>query len=423
MNLISTTADLASACKSIAASDHVAVDTEFMRDTTFWPRLCLIQMATPDTGVLLVDALAPGLDLSPFFELMGNERVTKVFHAARQDVEIVFHQGGLIPHPLFDTQVAAAVCGHGESVGYEALVRAMTGGTIDKTHRFTDWSRRPLTEDQLVYAAADVIHLLPIYAKLQSEIEGLGRQDWIREEMDILTSPQTYNTDPELAWKRLKLKVRKPREFAILKAVAAWRDREAQTRDVPRSRILKDDAIYEIALHAPDSEAALRRLRTVPSGYERSAAGRELVAIVQTVRAQPADALPPVPRTDGPVRLPGAVSDLLKVLLKHVADQNRVAARLIANTDDIEAIAADDDADVPALHGWRREIFGEQALALKHGRLALAVDGVRIVLEPREPPERPLPKARRRRARRPSAARPAPPDAGRDGGGVETSIP
>ena len=419
MNLISTTADLAAACAAIASSDHVAVDTEFMRDTTFWPRLCLIQMATPDTGVVLVDAIAPDLDLAPFFELMANERVTKVFHAARQDVEIVFHLGGLIPHPLFDTQVAAAVCGHGESVGYEALVRAMTGGSIDKTHRFTDWARRPLSDDQLVYAAADVIHLLPIYAKLQSEIDELGRQEWIREEMDILTSPQTYNTDPEIAWKRLKMKVRKPREFAILKAVAAWRDREAQTRDVPRGRILKDDAIYEIALHAPDSEAALRRLRTVPSGYERSAAGRELVSIVQAVRSQPVDDLPPVPRTDGPVRLPGAVSDLLKVLLKHVADQNRVAARMVANSDDIEAIAADDEAHVPALHGWRREIFGEQALALKHGRLALAVDGVRITLEQREPPDRPPAKSRRRRGRRSPAAKTASGQDARDTEGVE----
>ncbi len=396
MDLISTTKDLTQACRALARYDHIAVDTEFMRDTTYWPKLCLIQMAAPDGPVYLVDATAEGLTLDPFLDLMGNEAVTKVFHAARQDVEIVYHLGELIPHPLFDTQVAAAVCGHGESVGYDALVRELAGVSIDKKHRFTDWSRRPLSEAQLAYAAADVIHLLPVYDQLQREIAEVGREEWIREEMDILTSPGTYSTDPSDAWRRLKMKVRKPREFALFMDIAAWREREAQNRDVPRSRVLKDDALYEIALHQPESEQAMARLRSVPKGYERSSTGRDLLKIVHRIRKLDPDALPAMPRKDGPQRTSGPVSDLLKVLLKGVAAKNKVAARLVATSDDVEAIAADDDADVPALKGWRREIFGEKALDLKHGRLAIAIDGNRLSFEPREP-AKPKPKRSRRR--------------------------
>jgi ribonuclease D len=406
MNLITTTAALKKACRELAAHDHIAVDTEFMRDVTFWPKLCLIQMAAPGSDVALVDAQAPDLDLKAFLKLMADKKVVKVFHAARQDVEIIYHLGGLIPHPLFDTQVAAAVCGHGESVGYEALVREVTGGSIDKSHRFTDWSRRPLSEAQLAYAAADVTHLLPIYEKLQAEVEDVGRGEWIREEMDILTSPDTYSTEPAQAWRRLKLRVRKPREFAAFKALAQWRESEAQTRDVPRGRVLKDDALYEVALHLPDTESALGRLRSVPKGYERSSAGRGILKIVEEVKAIPTADLPAMPRNDGPQRISGPVSDLLKVLLKSIAAQNRVAARVVATSDDIEAIAADDDADVPALKGWRREIFGEKALDLKHGRLALAVDNRQLTVESREPPApgRKKPGRRRRRSRNTATA-------------------
>ncbi|MCT8973240.1 ribonuclease D [Microbaculum marinisediminis] len=396
MELITKTKKLAKACEEMAKHDFVAVDTEFMRDVTFWPRLCLIQLGSPDGQVALIDTLSSELDLKPFFDLMADESVVKVFHAARQDVEIVHHLGGLIPHPLFDTQVAAAVCGHGESVGYEALVREIANASIDKSHRFTDWSRRPLSEAQLTYAAADVIHLVPIYEKLQEEVDRVGRREWIREEMDILTSPETYSTDPAQAWKRLKLKVRKPRDFAVLMAIAEWREKEAQTRDVPRGRVLKDDALYEIALHPPESEAALARLRAVPKGYERSAGGRTILKTVQEIRKLPAEDLPALPRNDGPQRVSGPVSDLLKVLLKGVAAQNKVAARLVATSDDIEAIAADDEADVPALKGWRREIFGESALALKRGELSVAVDGHRLTFEPRDAPP-PRPKSARRR--------------------------
>jgi len=405
MELVTKTSELAEICRTLAGHDYVAVDTEFMRDVTYWPKLCLIQIGAPGTDVSLIDALAPDLDLKPFLELMANETVTKVFHAARQDVEIIYHLGGLIPHPLFDTQVAAAVCGHGESVGYEALVREITKGSIDKSHRFTDWSRRPLSDAQLTYAAADVIHLQPIYETLQAEVEKVGRAEWIREEMDILTSPETYSTDPQQAWRRLKLKVRKPREFAAFKAIAEWREKEAQTRDVPRSRVLKDDGVYEVALHLPDSESGLARLRAVPKGYERSSAGRAILKIVQRVKKLPADDLPALPRNDGPQRMSGPVSDLLKVLLKAVAAKNRVAARLIATSDEIEAIAADDEADVPALKGWRREIFGAKALDMKNGRLSVAVDGNRLTVEDRDPPP---PKAKKRRRRKPAEATSSP---------------
>lgn len=401
MDLLTDTSALAAACKRLAKSPYIAVDTEFIRDTTFWPQLCLIQVAAPDGEPILVDTLAEGIDLDPFFALMANESVVKVFHAARQDVEIVYYRAGLIPHPLFDTQVAAAVCGHGESVGFEQLARKVANIQIDKSHRFTDWARRPLTKAQLAYAASDVIHLRPIYEALAEEVERLGRSEWIREEMDILTSPETYRTDPENAWKRLKLKARKPRELALLKALAAWREQEAQERDVPRSRVAKDDLLYEIALHGPRDEAALARLRAVPSGFERSRRARDILRIVGEIDAIPADALPPMPRHNGPLRASGPVADLLKVLLKHVAEENRVAPRMIASADDIEAIAAADDAEVDMLHGWRREIFGNRALALKHGALALAVHGDRVVLEPREPSAAP-PKSRpgRRRRRR-----------------------
>jgi ribonuclease D len=405
MDLINSTSALEAACKRLAESRYITVDTEFMRDTTFWPKLCLIQMAGPEGDAVVVDTMAKALDLDPFFRLMGDDSVVKVFHAARQDIEIIYYLGDLIPYPLFDTQIAAAVCGYGESVGYEALAKKLANVQIDKTHRFTDWARRPLSKAQLAYAADDVIHLRPIYERLAAEVERMGRSEWIREEMDILTSPETYATAPENAWKRLKPRARKPLELALLKELAAWREREAQTRDVPRSRVLKDDGLYEIALHAPRDEAALAQLRAVPNGFERSARGREVLGIISSVRSLPAGDLPPLPRQDGPQRASGPVADLLKVLLKHVADRNRVAARMIATTEDIETLAAADDASIPALHGWRREIFGDTALALKQGRIALAVADDRVIVEQREPSApSDKPKSRRRRRRPPLAS-------------------
>jgi ribonuclease D len=376
--MITTSRDLAAACKRLARSEYVTVDTEFMRETTFWPRLCVVQMAGPDEAVA-IDALAANLDLEPFFKLMADERIVKVFHAARQDIEIVFHRAGLIPHPIFDTQVAAMVCGFGDSVSYDQLVHRLTGARIDKSSRFTDWARRPLSQRQIDYALADVTHLRDVYQALSARIEEHGRAEWVREEMGVLTSPSTYRLEPDEAWRRLKLRVRKPTELAVLRELAAWREREAQSRDVPRNRVLKDDAIYEIASQQPATQKALGQLRTVPRGFERSRTAQDILAAVQRGLDTPKDRMPRVPKHRPASNGNGAAVDLLKVLLKMISESHGVASKIIATVDDLEAIAGDDTADVPALHGWRRELFGEAALKLKHGEIALAVEANHVV--------------------------------------------
>ncbi len=376
--MIETTAALEDACTRLAQSDFITIDTEFLRETTFWPQLCLIQMASPTLEVL-VDPLAKGLDLKPFFELMANPGVVKVFHAARQDIEIIHHLGNLVPHPIFDTQVAAMVCGFGDSVSYDQLVQRTTGAHIDKSSRFTDWSRRPLSDKQLEYALADVTHLRDVYAALKAQLEREGRAGWLTEEMAILESPGTYDIHPDDAWLRLKARLRKPSELAILKFVAAWREREARSRDVPRSRVLKDDASYEIAQQQPKDAEALSRLRTIPKGWERSASGTAIIEAVNAALALPKSEMPHAPK---PTRSPegtGAAVELLKVLLKLISDREGVAAKIIANTDDLEKIAAEGEgADVAVLHGWRRELFGETALRLISGGVALRVVGKKV---------------------------------------------
>ncbi|MBH0239197.1 ribonuclease D [Methylobrevis albus] len=376
--MITTTAELADACAELSRFDFCTVDTEFLRETTFWPKLCVVQLASPEQAYV-VDALAPALDLAPFFALMKNEAVLKVFHAARQDIEIVWHLGGFVPHPVFDTQIAAMVCGFGDSISYDQLVGRISGAFIDKSHRFTDWSRRPLSDEQLEYAIADVTHLRDVYRFLADKLEKQGRSDWVGEEMDALTAVSTYHTEPEDAWQRLKLRVRKQRELVVMQTVAAWREREAQTRDVPRSRVLKDDAIYEIAAQAPTDAQALGRLRTIPSGFERSRAGGEIVEAVKAALARPKETWPPMPRGRVMPEGSGAAVDLMKVLLKLVSENEGVATKVLATVDDLEQIAADDNADVPALNGWRREMFGETALRLKRGEIGLSFDGKRVV--------------------------------------------
>jgi ribonuclease D len=378
MSMITSSVELAAVCKRLSRSEYVTVDTEFMREATYWPRLCVIQMAGPEEAVI-VDAMAPNLDLDPFFRLMANERVMKVFHAARQDIEIVFHRGGLIPHPIFDTQVAAMVCGFGDSISYDQLVHRLTGARIDKSSRFTDWGRRPLSERQIEYALADVTHLRDVYQALDARLEEQGRAEWVQEEMGVLTSPSTYQLEPAEAWKRLKMRVRKPIELAILQEVAAWREREAQARDVPRSRVIKDDAIYEIASQQPTTSAALGHLRTIPRGFERSRSAEDILAAVRRALEVPKEQLPRVPKYRPAANGNGAAVDLLKVLLKMISESHGVASKIIATVDDLEAIAGDDGADVPAMHGWRRELFGETALKLKHGEIALAVESNHVV--------------------------------------------
>ncbi|MEO9614664.1 MAG: ribonuclease D [Nitratireductor sp.] len=380
MHVITTTAELADTVASLSKSDFVTVDTEFIRETTFWPELCLIQMAAPGMTAL-VDPLAPGIDLGPFFELMGNERVTKVFHAARQDIEIVVHRGDLVPHPLFDTQVAAMVCGFGDSVSYEQLVQKITGERIDKSSRFTDWRRRPLTERQLAYALADVTHLIDVYRHLRDELDREGRAHWLNEEMQVLTTRETYAPDPEDAWKRLRVRLRKPVELAVLKSVATWRELEARAKNVPRGRVLKDDALSEIAVQQPQDQTALARLRTIPKGWERSGAAAGVLEAVNAALALPREEMPRLPKQPQLPEGTAAAVELLKVLLKHVAEKEGVAAKMLASGDDIERIAANGaEADVPALHGWRREVFGDTALKLVRGELALRFEDRKVAI-------------------------------------------
>lgn len=379
MDLITDTAELRDVCTRLSAQPFVTVDTEFMRETTYYPKLCLIQMAAPDGSAVLVDPLAPGIDLQPFVDLMAHEGVVKVFHSARQDLEIVWMLGQVLPHPFFDTQVAAMVCGYGDSVSYEQLVNDLAKAKIDKSSRFTDWSRRPLSEAQLAYALSDVTHLVKIYEALVAELLRTDRGAWLDEEMGVLTSPETYQADPNQAWRRLAGRMRKPREIAVLMEVAAWREREAQSRNVPRGRVLKDEAVIDVASAAPRSVEALGRLRTIPAGFERSRTGTEiLAAVARGLANDPSEiAMPERARRSGGN---GALVELLKVLLKAVCEAEGVAPKIIATVDDLEALADDDEAQVPVLQGWRRTLFGEKALALKNGRLALSARGNRIVV-------------------------------------------
>lgn len=377
MHVITSTEELAGFCERAAKFDFVTVDTEFLRETTYWPKLCLLQAATTEEAVL-VDPLAAGLELRPFFELLANAKVRKVFHAARQDIEIFVKLTGKVPLNIFDTQIAASVCGFGDSVSYDNLVRSITGVELDKSSRFTDWSARPLSEKQKVYALADVTHLRDVYRKLLKQVNDTGRWDWVMDELGVLESIHTYVVEPEHAWERLKTRLNKPRDLAALKALAAWREQRAQDSDQPRSRVLKDDALAELALQRPTVPEAFDQLRAVQRGYGRSAAAAEIIAILKGVEALPKGELPKLPeRYRGPSPK-GALGDLVRVLLKAVAEEHGVASRIIATSDEVDALVLDDDADVPALKGWRRKLFGEKALAIKYGKLGLAAskDGV-----------------------------------------------
>jgi ribonuclease D len=381
MQPITTTSELAALCARMAKHPFVTVDTEFLRETTYYPLLCVAQLASPEEAVV-IDALADGIDLTPLFDLMTNESVMKVFHAARQDIEIFWNLAKKIPHPIFDTQVAAMVLGYGDSISYDQLVQRITGDAIDKSFRFTDWTRRPLADAQLRYAISDVTHLRDVYLKLSADIQTRSRTEWVRAEMDILTSPDTYRMEPERAWERLKSRVRKPKDLAVLIEIAAWREREAQSRDVPRGRVLKDDVLGEISIQAPTTIEKLSHLRSLPKGFERSRWGEAIIDAVKRGLERDPKTLPRIEKFRGALN-GGATVELLKVLLRMTSERYGVAAKVIATVDDLERIAADDEADVPAMKGWRRELFGDRALALKHGKLALAVEKGRVVSQDR----------------------------------------
>jgi ribonuclease D len=379
--LIDTTDALAALCAALRRESVVTVDTEFMRERTYWPELCVVQLAG-ESSVAVVDAEAPGMDLAPLGELLADQAVTKVFHAARQDIEIFVLKFGDVPRPLFDTQVAAMVAGFGDQAGYDALVAALTGGTIDKAHRFSDWAARPLSAAQLAYAAADVTYLHGVYEKLHARLQRDGRLEWVAEEMAVLSNPATYRADPEAMWERLRPRSNNRRYLGMVRAIAAWREREAQRVNIPRQRLLKDEAVLEIAATAPADAEALARARGISRGFADGRSGMSLLAAIAAVAALPEDALPEAPRgRDGPRPSPALVS-LLKVLLAAKCEQHNVAPKLLVNAEDIDRLATEDAPDVPALQGWRHTLYGADAIALKEGRIALGVDGRRVKILP-----------------------------------------
>jgi ribonuclease D len=381
MTPITSTAELAAFSEKLKGQPFVAVDTEFMRETTYWPKLCLIQAAAPSAEAV-IDPLADDIDLNPFLEVLRDPAIVKVFHAARQDVEI-FNNLGAMPRPLFDTQIASMAAGFGEQIAYDALVRQMLKEDLDKSSRFTDWARRPLSESQLTYALADVTHLAALYPMLHDRLEKAGRIAWVTEEMEAMADPALYDVEPENAWRRLKPRRHTAKYLAVFRAVAAWRERTAQTRDQPRGRILKDEAIDELATQTPTDADGLNRLRSVPKGFSGSKFGPELLEAIKTALKDPEGYAPKIERSGAPSSAAaGAVVELLKVLLKARAEDAGVASKLIATVSDLEKIAGDDRADTPALHGWRREAFGEDALKLKRGELALVLDGARVRVVP-----------------------------------------
>ncbi|HUO98416.1 MAG TPA: ribonuclease D [Rhizomicrobium sp.] len=382
MRIIESTADLKELAKELDAAPYVALDTEFMRDSTYWPKLCLLQIAAPGVAAI-VDPLADGIDLAPFFKLIKNPRIVKVLHAGRQDIEIFWHKGRVIPDPLFDTQIVAMVCGFGEAASYETLARKLAHADIDKSARFTDWARRPLTKRQLEYALADVTHLRTIYEALSEQIKRNKRESWVAEEIDALKSQELYALDPGLAWKRLRPRTANKRFLTVLAAAAAWREREAQTRDVPRNRVIKDEVLLEIAANPPEDGEALERMRSVPKGFASSKMGRNLLEAVADAKGASPPELPAEPERHRRRKEPSAAAvDLLKTLLRLRAEEAGVAPRLIASADDIERLAAGDDEGVAALSGWRSEVFGRDAVALRNGQLSIALEnGEAVIVE------------------------------------------
>lgn len=372
MTLLTESAHVAALCTRLANEKFVTVDTEFIREKTYWPNLCLIQLAGENEAAA-VDPLASGMDLTPVWELMQNPDVVKVFHAARQDIEIFVNLTGKTPTPVYDTQIAAMVCGFGDQIGYEPLVRKLARAQIDKGARFTDWAARPLTDKQLSYALSDVTYLRTAYEKLTQQIDRANREAWIADDLAALEDKDAYITKPEDAWRRIKSRSLKPKYLSVLREVAAWRESFAQQKNIPKTRVFRDEALLDIAANAPKTVAELSRARGVSKGLAEGPAGPAILDAVKRGAAAPADRQPiPNARAELP---PGAgpVVEFMKVLLKDRCEKNNVAQKLVASIADLERIAISDDAEVPALHGWRRDLFGKDALDLKHGRVALAV--------------------------------------------------
>jgi ribonuclease D len=377
---ITTTEALAAFCARMAAEDFVTVDTEFLRETTYYPKLCLVQVAGKDEAVL-IDPLSDELDLTSFFALMANERVLKVFHAAKQDFEILYTLSGTLPRPVIDTQIAAMVCGFGDQVGYEAIVRKLVGAAIDKSSQFTDWTRRPLTHKQATYALSDVTHLRVVYEKLKIQLEETGRAKWLDDELDSLTDPKTYIVNPEESFRRIKARIQNKKQFGVLMSIAAWREREAQSRNVPRGRVLKDEAVAEIAIQMPQKPDDINQLRLVSKGTANSSMGAAILKAVFEGLARDPKTIPDFKgRNDEMSAAAQAAAEVLKLALKVACENEGIAPKLLASAAEIDAIAVDDAADVPLMHGWRREVFGNLALDIKHGQACIGMENGRAVL-------------------------------------------
>lgn len=369
MNPITQTTDLEIALATLRTSDFITVDTEFIRETTFWPQLCLIQLASPDTTVL-IDPMSQDIDLQPFFDLMVDNKIVKVFHAARQDIETIYHLGGIIPSPLFDTQIAGSICGFGDSISYDQIVQRCTGHQLDKSSRFTDWSCRPLSEKQLLYALADVTYLRDIYLLLKKQLEKNKRIHWMDDEIAILLSPKTYDMPEDEAWKKVKGKVKKPRELAVLQKIAAWRERKARKYNIPRRHIMKDECLIEIATQQPKDETALKRLRSLNKNWDKFSIAQTLITAVHEGLKVDLATLPTLPKHKPLSDTTTAAVDLLKVLLKLVANENNIAPKIIATSNDLEKIANGCvKKNIPAMNGWRYEIFGQKAEQMLKGQI------------------------------------------------------
>jgi ribonuclease D len=377
---IITTEALAAFCTRMAAEEFITVDTEFLRETTYYPKLCLIQVAGKDEAVL-IDPLAEGLDLAPFFALMADAKVLKIFHAAKQDFEILYILNGALPHPVIDTQIAAMVCGFGDQVGYEAIVRKLVGAAIDKSSQFTDWTRRPLTPKQATYALSDVTHLRTVYEKLKVILFESGRSEWLDDELANLTDVNTYIVNPEESYKRIKARIQNKKQFGVLMSIAAWREKEAQHRNVPRGRILKDEAVAEIAIQMPQKTDDINQLRLVSKGTANSAMGAAILKAVADGHARDPKTIPDFKgRNDEMSASAQAAAEVLKLAMKVACENEGIAPKLLASAAEIDAIAVDDNAKVPLLEGWRREVFGNVALDIKHGKAGIGMENGKAVI-------------------------------------------
>ena len=377
MTLITETSKLIDACERFSRDSFLAIDTEFMRERTYYPQLCLIQIAGKDEAVT-VDALATKINLNPILDLMANHKIIKVFHACRQDMEIFFNLNRRIPFPVFDTQIGAMVCGYGESVGYDKLVRQITGVQIDKSSRFTDWSHRPLSKQQLNYALSDVTHLRTVYESLLNQLEKNGRINWLNEEFQNVLNPKTYDIPLDQIWKRLKIKNGRPKFLILVRELCAFREKEAQNRNIPRNRVIRDDVLLDIAARSPSSSVDLAKVRSLSTQFAEGRLGKSILRVVAEASNIPESDAPQLEKLNKPKPQKPALIELLKVLLKHKSEDNNVAQKLIASTADLEAIAENDNANVLALSGWRKDVFGDDALLLKSGKIALSAAGDRI---------------------------------------------